>query len=43
MTTAIEEYYTKMLDSLPDHNDRHITPLSSKKLQETVIRVMAET
>ena len=29
-----------MLDSSPEHNHRHGTPLSSKKLQETVIRVM---
>ena len=29
-----------MLDSLLEHNHRHGTPLSSKKLQETVIRVM---
>ena len=43
MATAREEYYTNMLDSLPDHNDRHGTPLSSKKLQEAVIRVKEET
>ena len=33
----------KMLDSLLDHNDRHGTQFSSKKLQEAVSRVMAET
>ena len=38
-----EEYYTKMLDSLLDHNDCHGTPLSSKNLQEAVSRVMSET
>ena len=43
MTTAREEYYTKMLDSLLDHIDCHGTPLSSKKLQEAVRRFMAET
>ena len=43
MATAREEYYKKMLDSLLDDNDRHGTPSSSKKLQEVVIRVMAET
>ena len=32
-----------MLDFPLDHNDRHRTPLSSKKLQEAVSRVMAET
>ena len=43
MAIAREEYYTKMLDSLFDHNDRRGTPLSSKKLQEAVSRVMAGT
>ena len=43
MANVREEYFTKMLDSLLDHNDRHGTPLSSKKLQEAVSRVMAET
>ena len=32
MSTAREEYYTKMLDYLIDHNDRHGTLLFSKKL-----------
>ena len=31
-----------MLDSLLEHNHRHGTPLSSKKLQEAVIIVMEE-
>ena len=43
MANVREVYYTKMSDSLPDHNDRHGTPLSSKNLQEAVSRVMAET
>ena len=43
MATAREEYYTMMMDSLLDHNDRHGTPLSSKTLREAVSRVMAET
>ena len=43
MATTGEEYYTNVLDSLLYHNDRHGTPLSSKKLQELVSRVMAET
>ena len=43
MATAIEEYYTNILDSLLDHNDCHITPLSSKKLRKAIIRVIAET
>ena len=43
MANVREEYYTKMLDSPLDHNDRHGTSLSSKKLQEAVSIVMAET
>ena len=43
MATSREEYYTKMLDYLLDHNDRHGKPLSSKQLQEAVSRVMVET
>ena len=31
-----------MLDSLPDNNERHGTPLSSKNLQEAVIIVVEE-
>ena len=31
-----------MLDHLNGHNRRHGTPLSSKKLQEEVIRVVEE-
>ena len=43
MATAREEYYTKMLDSLLNHNDCHGTPLSSKKIQGAVSRFIAET
>ena len=42
MVTPREEYFTKMLDSLPKHNHSHSTPLSSKKLQKAVSRVMEE-
>ena len=42
MATPREEYFTKMLDYLLKHNHRHGTPLSSKNLQEEVIRVMEE-
>ena len=31
-----------MLDYILDHNHRHSTPLSSKKLREAVIRVMKD-
>ena len=30
MDNAREEYYINMMDSILDHNDRHITPLSRK-------------
>ena len=43
MDTEREVYFTKMLNSLIDDNERHGTPLSCKKLQEAVIRVMAGT
>ena len=42
MATAREEYFTKILDSLIDHNYRHGTPFSSENLQEAGIRVMEE-
>ena len=42
MATAREEYLTNMLDSILDHNHCQGTPLSSKKLQEAVSRVMEE-
>ena len=32
----------EMLDSIIQHNHRHGTPLSSKKLREAVIRVMED-
>ena len=37
------EYYTKMLETLIDHNDRHNASLSSEKLRQAFRRVMAET
>ena len=43
MATPIYEYYTKMLKTLIDHNDRHNAPLYSEKLQQEVSIVMAET
>ena len=43
MATPRDEYYTKMLETLIDHNDRHNAPLSSEKLQQAVSKVMAET
>ena len=43
MATPRDEYYTNMLETLIDHNDRHNTPLSSEKLRQSVSRVLAET
>ena len=42
MATPKEEEFTEMLDSLLEHNCCHGTPLSAKKLQVVVIRVMEE-
>ena len=42
MATPKEGYFTEMLDSLIKHNHRPGTPLSNKKLQEAVCRVMEE-
>ena len=43
IASARKEYYTKILDSLLKHNDRHDTSLSSTNHQEAVRRVMTET
>ena len=43
LDTQIDEYYIKMLETLIDHNDHHIAPLSSENLQQAVSRVMEET
>ena len=42
MSTEIEVYLTKILDSLPDNDERHGTPLSREKLQEEVRRFMED-
>ena len=42
MATPKEEYYMDMLDNLNEHNRRHVQRLSSKNLQEAVIRVIKE-
>ena len=43
MATPRYEYYTNMLKTLIDHNDRHNAPLSSEKLWQSFRRVMVET
>ena len=42
MATPEEEYFLVVLDHLNELNRRHDRPLSSKKLQQTVIRVVEE-
>ena len=42
MATPKEEYFTEMLDHLNKYNDHHGQQLSSKNLQDSVIRVMEE-
>ena len=42
ITTPKEEYFTDILDSLIEHSCCHDTPLSSKNLRESVIRVMED-
>ena len=43
MATPRDEYYTKMLETLIYHNDRHNAPLSSENLWQAVRIVMVET
>ena len=41
--TPRDEYYTNLLETLVNYNDRNIDPLSNEKIQQAVRRVMAET
>ena len=43
MATLKDKYFEKMLETLFNHNDRHNEPLSNKKLQQAVSKVVAET
>ena len=43
MATTKEKYYTNMLYTLVDYNDRNNAPCSNEKLQQEVIKVVAET
>ena len=43
MDTPRDEYFTDMLETLIDHNDRHNAALSIEKLRQAVSIVMAET
>ena len=43
MATTKDKYYTKMLETLVDYNDRNNSSVSNEKLRQAVSRVMAET
>ena len=43
MATPKEEYYSKMLETLVNYNDRNNGLFSNEKIQQAVSRVMAET
>ena len=43
MAAPKERYYTKILETLVDYNDRNNAPFFDEKLLQAVIKVMAET
>ena len=43
MSTTKEKYYTKMLGTIVDYNDRNNAPLSNDKLRQAVSKVMEDT
>ena len=43
MTTTKDKYFENIFDTLVNHNDGHNAPLSNEKLQQEVIKFMAET
>ena len=42
MANTKDKYYAKMLETLVNYNDRNNGQFSNKKIQQAVIRVMAE-
>ena len=42
MSTPKEKYYTNMLETLVDYNDRNNAPLSNDKLRQAISTVIAE-
>ena len=42
MATPRDEYYTDLLETLVNYNDRNNGPFSNEKIQQAVSRVMAE-
>ena len=43
MATTRDKYYTKMLETLVDYNDRNNAPLSNEKLWQSISKFMSET
>ena len=43
MATTKQKYYTKILETLVDYNDRNNAPLSNENLRKAVSKVMEET
>ena len=43
MATQEDEYYTNLLETMIEHNDRHDVQLSNKNLRQSVITIIAET
>ena len=43
MAAPKERYYTKIVETLVDYNDRNNAPFFDEKLLQAVIKVMAET
>ena len=43
MATPKDKYYTKLLETLVDHNDQQNSPLSNDNIRQAISTVMAET
>ena len=42
MATQEDEYYTDLLETIIDRNDRHKVPLSNEKIRQVVSAIIAE-
>ena len=43
MATQEDEYYTNLLETIIEHNDRHNVPFSNENLLKPVSIIVAET
>ena len=43
MVTQKEEYYTDLLETIIEHNNRSKTPFSKEKLRQAINTIVAET